>query len=210
MNWTLSDGLSRRSLIVLMLCCLAGGLAPVAQASPNAPPPKTIKLIQNDWASQRVNAIVVGELLKRLGYKVEFVQSKVELQWPALRKGQAHVQVEIWQDSMEAPYLTYLENNFISHSGDHLAVSREEWWYPAHVKELCPELPDWRALKSCSHLFADPLSKGRGVYYNGPWSYDDGALIRGLDLNFEVRQVDDDKALWSLLEKSSGAKDARL
>lgn len=169
-------------------------------------PLTTIKIIQNDWVSQRLNALVTGKLLEKLGYQTEYIQFEVDLQWAALRRGHGHIQVEVWQDSMETPYINYVTKNYISHYGDHQVVSREEWWYPLHVKALCPGLPDWQALKQCAHLFIDEMSNGKGVYINGPWHFDDGALIRGLDLNFEVRQVKDDQALWRILNQSTAKK----
>ena len=53
----------------------------------------------------------------------------------------------------------------------------EEWWYPEYMKEKCPGLPDWEALKKCAEQFSTPETAPKGRYLGGPG--DLGRLRRG-------------------------------
>ncbi|GIS98491.1 MAG: hypothetical protein CM1200mP26_02040 [Acidimicrobiales bacterium] len=44
----------------------------------------------------------------------------------------------------------------------HDAKTREEWWYPSYIEDVCPGLPDWQALNECAEMFATPDSGGKG------------------------------------------------
>ncbi len=131
---------------------------------------------------------------------VKFVELPVDMQWSAMRTGRTHVQIEVWQDSMAQDFGDYLSAGHIASFGEHQVQTREDWWYPEYVETQCPGLPDWRALQHCPQLFADENSNGLGVYYKGPWGFDDAPLIRGLSLPFEIRTVDTGKKLWEKLQ----------
>jgi len=159
---------------------------------------ETINIPLNNWASQRVISKAVGTLLQHQGVDVQYVEIDSDKQWGALSRGQLHFQVEVWEPSMADVFQKYPN---VKDAGTHSATVREEWWYPYWVERLCPELPDWRALKKCAHIFSTDQSE-KGTYFTGPWEYNDPELIRSLGLNFEIQRVQDDKALWELLRAS--------
>lgn len=147
-----------------------------------------IKIITNNWSSQVVLSHVVGELLEKQGYEVEYLNSSIAEQWGALSHGLAHVQIEVWEGTMAIEFDRLVAANRILDLGLHDAKTREEWWYPEYVETQCPGLPDWKALKECAAYFATDDS-GKGMYLSGPWEKPDEARIRALQINFKVKML---------------------
>ena len=64
--------------------------------------------------------------------------------------------MEIWettgQEAMDASLAT---GNTVD-LGETGMEAKEEWWYPAYMKEKCPGLPNWEALKdpACAEAFS--------------------------------------------------------
>ena len=161
-----------------------------------------IRIITNNWTSQIVLSHIAGNLLERQGYQVEYVESSVSDQWGALSHGAAHIQVEVWEGTMSDQFTRLVSDRSITNAGTHTATTREEWWYPSYVEEICPGLPDWQALRACAEFFARPDSQGNGVYYAGPWEKPDEAKVRALNMNFEVRVLRSGDELWIELNKA--------
>ncbi|MBU2713412.1 ABC transporter substrate-binding protein [Zooshikella harenae] len=145
-----------------------------------------VKVILNDWTSQLVQSYIVGKLLSLTGYKVKYIKLPTAAQWYKISRGLVHIQMEVWQGTMEKQYLHLLQHHKIIDAGNHDAKTREDWWYPDYVEALCPGLPDWKALKKCSHVFANSTNSLRGIYLGGPWEKPDAARIRALGLNFDI------------------------
>ncbi|MGI0117937.1 ABC transporter substrate-binding protein [Zooshikella sp. RANM57] len=145
-----------------------------------------VKVILNDWTSQLVQSYITGKLLSQFGYTVKYIKLPTAAQWYKISRGLVHVQMEVWQGTMEKQYLHLLQHNKIIDAGNHEASTREDWWYPDYVEKLCPGLPDWKALKKCSHIFAKSADSLRGIYLGGPWEKPDAARIRALGLNFDI------------------------
>jgi glycine betaine/proline transport system substrate-binding protein len=80
----------------------------------------------------------------------------------------------------------------------------EEWWYPLYMKELCPGLPDWKALKGCSEVFSTAETAPSGRYVGGPvtWGGFDDERVEALGLDFEVVHAGTDAALFAELESA--------
>ena len=137
---------------------------------------------------------------------MKYVQSKTNGQWRKLKYGLAHIQVEVWEGTMADKFEQLLKSKSIVSGGTHNAKTREEWWYPAYVEEVCPGLPDWKALKKCASLFADAQTAPKGKYVGGPWEKPDAARIRALKLGFKVVSVKTGDGLWVELEKAAKVK----
>lgn len=161
-----------------------------------------VAIALNDWASQRVLSRVYGMLLTRMGIAIQYYEVKVEDQWGAFGKGLVDAQVEIWQAGNGRKMAAFVDKGMVVDAGDHIATAREEWWYPQYVKPLCPGLPHWRALHQCAHLFANKQSMGKGMYYTGPWNANEGIRIRALELNFVIKRLENDMALWRVLSRA--------
>jgi len=164
-----------------------------------------IRLVTNDWSSQIVLAHIAGGIFEQLGYQVQYSSSSVDEQWGAMALGLEHVQTEVWEGTMSDMFTRMVDVGRLVDAGSHAAVTREEWWYPDYVEELCPGLPDWKALKSCSALFSEDGSS-TGRYYAGPWEKPEAARIRALGMNFIADTVGGADELWQALESASKTK----
>jgi len=167
---------------------------------------KEIVIPLNNWSSQRVLSKVVGNLIEQLGEKVRYQDISASDQWGALRQGIVHFQIEVWQPSMAEAFNKMLKKRFIIDMGTHDALTREDWWFPSFVKSLCPKLPDWQAMNDCAQLFSDGSTDLRGIYYTGPWDYGDADLIRALNLQFSIKRLANDQALWQKLKTANEMK----
>jgi glycine betaine/proline transport system substrate-binding protein len=165
----------------------------------------SVKIPLLDWSSQRVISRAIGEELTNNGFNVEYLSMSEEVLWGTLARGKAHFQIEIWQASANNEFQDMLNKNRIEDIGLHSAVTIEDWWYPDYVEELCPGLPDWRALNKCAALFSDGDST-KGNYLTGPWPYRDGDLIRSLSLDFKIKRYQDMKQVWQVLEEAKAEK----
>ncbi|MFT5755803.1 MAG: glycine betaine/proline transport system substrate-binding protein [Alteromonadaceae bacterium] len=161
-----------------------------------------IKIILNDWTSQLVLSHITAGIFRDMGYAVVFTQKSTSTQWGSLQRGLDHVQMEVWQGTMEKMYTRMIKRGGIIDAGFHDATTREEWWFPDYVLDVCPGLPDWQALNRCSHLFVTKETSPRGRYLGGPWEKPDGAKIRALELNFKVVIAKNSDALWEELDKA--------
>ena len=160
-----------------------------------------IRIITNNWASQKVISHIVGNIYQQLGFEVSYLELPTEGQWFALKYNKADIQVEVWEGSMADKYYQLKKENSIIDAGSHNAKTREEWWFPSYVKAQCPNLPKWTALNECAALFSDENS-GRGIYYAGPWEKPDRARIRALKLNFKLITLNSSDELWDKLTEA--------
>lgn len=160
---------------------------------------KPFKILTLDWTSQIVLSHIIGKLLEKQGYQVEYLSQDTDSQWFLLSSEYANLQVEVWEGSMVKQFQSLVNRNLILDAGNHDALTREEWWFPAYVKKLCPGLPDWQALNDCAVLFSEDENK-RGIYYTGPWEKPDRARIRALQLNYQVKTLKDSDAIRAKME----------
>jgi len=162
-----------------------------------------INIPLNRWTSQRVLSHVVGNIISDAGIPVTYVNITSDEQWGAMQRGMVHFQVEIWQPSMEKDFTAHVTKGDIVDMGTHEARVTEEWWYPRFVEKYCPELPDWRTLNKCSHLFKGSIETNKGIYYSGPWYYSDATIIRALGLNYTIERKNDAMSLWDELKSAT-------
>jgi glycine betaine/proline transport system substrate-binding protein len=165
-----------------------------------------IKLTLHDWTGQLITTELMGEVLKKAGYNVEYVQADYLAQFAGLETGDLHVAMEMWEttgrDAMDASTATG-KTEVIGPTG---MKAKEEWWYPTYMKEKCPGLPNWEALKeaACAEAFSTAETAPKGRYLGGPvtWGgYDDERVV-ALDLPFEVIHAGTDAALFAELESA--------
>lgn len=194
-------GTWRRALLV------AGGLtlaaaAPAPAAAPESPDP--IKLTLHDWTGQFITTRIMGGVLEAMGYNVEYVQADYLAQFAGLEPGDLHVAMEIWETTGADALAASLKTGKTVDLGETGMLAKEEWWYPAYMKERCPGLPDWQALKACAEQFATPETAPKGRYLGGPvtWGGYDEERVAALDLPFEVVHAGTDAALFAELDSA--------
>lgn len=191
----------RRRLIGGMLLGLACGLCGSAQAAESQDP---IKLTIHDWTGQYVTTHIMGEVLKSMGYNVEYVQADYLAQFSGLESGDLTIAMEIWQTTGKEAMDASLATGKTMDLGETGMEAKEEWWFPAYMKEKCPGLPNWEALKQCGEAFATPETAPKGRYLGGPvtWGGFDEERVEALELPFEVVHAGTDAAMFAELESA--------
>ena len=192
-------------LAALLLFAVATGLSQVARAQ-DCGSDEPIIIPTHNWSSQIVMSHVVGQLFEKIGCNVEYISTDSQAVYESVRIGDATLELEVWEGAFGAAFTAALAKGGIVDVGDHAALTREEWWYPTYVEDLCPGLPDWQALVRCSNKFARADSDGKGVFVDGPvdWAHDHFVpMIDALDLNFVMKNVGSAAALWAELEAAA-------
>ena len=163
-----------------------------------------IKLTIHDWTGQYLTTHLMGEVLIKAGYNIEYVQADYIAQFAGLETGDLHLAMELWEttarDAMDASFKTGKTVNI----GETGMQAIEEWWYPSYMKAKCPGLPDWKALNKCAEVFSIPETAPKGRYLGGPvtWGGYDDERAESLELDFEVVHAGTDAALFAELESA--------
>lgn len=186
-------------LLSLAAAGLMAASAAVAQESSDP-----IKLTLHDWSGQLITTNLMGEVLKQAGYNVEYVQADYIAQFAGLKTGDLHVAMEIWETTGREAMDEAFATGDVVNLGETGLNAIEEWWYPAYMKEQCPGLPNWEALKDCAEVFATPETAPLGRYLGGPvtWGGFDEERVEALGLDFEVIHAGTDAALFAELESA--------
>ena len=180
---------------------LAGALTPQAQAVESSDP---IKLTLHDWTGQFITTKIMGEVLKKAGYNIEYVQADYLAQFAGLKTGDLHVAMEIWETTGRDAMDDATATGKVVNLGETGLQAIEEWWYPSYMKDKCPGLPDWKALAKCSEAFSIPETAPSGRYLGGPvtWGGFDDERVEALGMDFEVVHAGTDAALFAELESA--------
>jgi len=183
---------------------LAGAAMPAAAVESTDP----IKITLHDWTGQLLSAHIMGEVLQKAGYNVEYVQADYLAQFAGLKTGDLDLAMEIWATTGREALEEAVASGGVENLGETGLQAIEEWWYPDYVKEKCPGLPDWKALKDCAEVFATPETAPKGRYLGGPvtWGGFDEERVEALDLPFEVVHAGTDAALFAELESAEQRK----
>ena len=188
----------------VMASAIAAGSSGTALAqAPESSDP--IKIALFDWTSVNINAKILGGILEKLGYTVEYPTgdylSSLTTSLPA---GDLTIGVEYWDttagEAMKASDATGQTEKL----GSLGPKAKEEWWYPIYMKEKCPGLPNWEALKDpkCAEAFSTPDTAPKGRYLGGPvtWEGFDDERVEALALPFVVVHAGTDGAMFAELE----------
>jgi len=173
-----------------------------AQAAVESKDP--IKLTLHDWTGQLITTQIMGEVLKKAGYNISYVQADYIAQFAGLKSGDLHVAMEIWETTGREAMDEATATGKVENLGKTGMLATEEWWYPDYMNELCPGLPDWSALKNCAEQFSTPETAPMGRYLGAPvtWGGFDDERVEALDLPFEVVHAGTDAALFAELESA--------
>src|ERR1700761_1377158 len=91
----------------ILAACLGGGA--VASAADLGAKDDTIKLAMLEWTGQHVSTHIAGQLLEKLGYKVEYVTAGNFPEFSGLADGSISASVEIWLNNVGDIYPKVLE-----------------------------------------------------------------------------------------------------
>ena len=164
--------LAEAAAVAVLAVVLVLPLSAKAAELPESDDP--IRLVLNDWSAQQATTYVAGEILERMGYNVEIVVAGYSAQFEALAMGELHATLEIWQFTGAEQLGRALATGNVDMMGNNGIEAREGVLYPAYVEELCPGLPDWKALQDCAEVFGAPetMPKGRIIDYPADWGND--------------------------------------
>ncbi len=167
-----------------------------------------IRIVTNNWTSQLVLSNVVGQLLEQMGYNVEYKSSDTQLQYTAMPNNDMDFQIEVWEGSQAESFEKAKAQGLLD-LGDHEAITREDWWYPTYVKEVCPGLPDWKALDACADKFATAETQPKGRFVGPPadWGKHYSERIQALNMNFQEVPVGQAATLWAELQAAYDRKE---
>ena len=192
---------------LLMPAALAFGVAlAAAPALAAAESQDPIKITLHDWTGQFITSKIMGEVLKKAGYNVEYVQADYLAQFAGLKTGDLTLAMEIWATTGQEALNEAVASGKVENLGETGMLAKEEWWFPEYMKEKCPGLPDWNALKepACVEAFSTPETAPKGRYLSGPvtWGGFDEERVEALGLDFEVVHAGTDAALFAELESA--------
>ena len=173
-----------RAAVPALSLALFAAIAPAGAATvPESPDPIVIGKL--DWTGQEITAEIAGEILRRMGYKVQFVQTTQVPLFQAVSDGQITAYLENWNQNSKKYYDEFTKDGRIEPLGATGLKGQEGWYYPDYVAEKCPGLPDWRALKKCADIFATPdtAPKGRLLDYPAEWTPDSNAWVKAWSLD---------------------------
>jgi glycine betaine/proline transport system substrate-binding protein len=165
-----------------------------------------IRLTLHDWTGQLITTQIMGEVLKKAGYNIEYVQADYIAQFAGLKTGDLHVAMEMWETTGREAMDEAVGTGQVENLGETGMQAIEEWWYPMYMKDKCPGLPNWEALKDpkCAEAFSTPETAPKGRYLGGPvtWAGFDDERVESLELPFEVVHAGTDAALFAELESA--------
>jgi len=180
--------------------------APAATEAPAAADSSdAIKLPIHNWSSQIAGVYAVGAILEATGNSVEYISADSTLVYTSMCEGDMDLVHEVWEGAFGVAFMEQVDAGCVIDAATHDAKTREEWWYPSYVEDVCPGLPDWEALNGCASMFATPDSGGKGRFLGGPvdWLKGDQERVEGLEMDFIVENAGTAGALWAALEAAS-------
>nr|MBX2823809.1 glycine/betaine ABC transporter substrate-binding protein [Gammaproteobacteria bacterium] len=156
-----------------------------------------IKLAINEWTGQHISTHVAGEILKRMGYNVEYVTAGYYPQMQALEDNTVSATMEIWSSNIGEHYDNALASGNVEEIGDLGLVPAETWFFNNAAKEKCPGLPSYSALNDCAEVFAnaETFPKGRLVDYPADWGTSNVDRIKALGLEYDSAPAGSEGAL---------------
>jgi glycine betaine/proline transport system substrate-binding protein len=172
------------SAAALLLISDAVSLPARAGGVPESTDP--IKLAINEWTGQHITTYIAGDILRRMGYNVEYTTAGYLPQFEAIQDGTVTASLEIWSNNVGESYDKAAATGKVVRLGDLGLEAGEGWYYPKYVEEKCPGLPDWNALTKCAEIFSTPetFPEGRLLDYPLDWGARNVDVIKALKLPF--------------------------
>lgn len=199
--------MSSRKLILRLSACLAASVFVGTQATAFEPESNDpIVFMLGNWTSMNVQAEIAGQILQKLGYTVTYQPMDDSARYPAFEAGDATFAMETWETTQKNAFEASVATGAVLDMGALDAQGKEDWWYPIYMKEICPGLPDWTALKdpACAAAFAAPETAPKGRYLSGPvdWGGFDIERAEALGLPFEVVNAGTDASMFAELQSA--------
>ncbi|MFD2093782.1 ABC transporter substrate-binding protein [Blastococcus deserti] len=157
----------------------------------------TVDIAVNPWVGYEANAAVIAEVAEsELGCTVELKNLKEEVAWQGFATGEVDAIVENWgHEDLKQKYIT--DQQVAVEAGPTGNIGVIGWWVPPWMVEEYPDITDWENLNKYADLFKTSESGGKGQLLDGDPSFvtNDAALVKNLNLNFEVVYAGSEAAL---------------
>src|SRR6516225_4884765 len=118
------------------LAALIGAGLP-ARAAELGAADQPIKLAMLEWTGQHVSTHIAGQLLQRLGYKVEYVTAGNFPEFSGLADGTLSGSVEGWMNNVGDIFPKVLAEKKIGDVGPLKLQTNEGWIYPKYMEQIC-------------------------------------------------------------------------
>ncbi|TPL23481.1 glycine/betaine ABC transporter substrate-binding protein [Mesorhizobium sp. B2-4-9] len=181
-----------------------------AQAAEMGAKDEPIKIVMAEWTGQHVTTRIVGTILQRMGYKIEYVTAGGYPQFTGLADGTLDVTLEIWMNNVGDIYPKVLKEGKIEDIGQLGLETNEGWIYPKYMTDVCPGLPDWTALTKpdCVQALGTPetFPNGRVLDYPADWGSRSAQIIKDNDLPLTTVPGGSEGAMVAELESAIAAK----
>jgi glycine betaine/proline transport system substrate-binding protein len=192
---------------VLAVCL---GAATSASAAELGAKDEAIKLTMLEWTGQHVSTHIAGQLLQKLGYKVEYVTAGNFPEFSGLSDGTLSGSVEVWMNNVGDIFPKVLAEKKIEDVGSLKLETKEGWIYPKYMEQICPGLPDWTALTKpdCVKALATPdtFPNGRLLDYPADWGSRATQIIKDNSLPLTSVPAGSEGALVAELEAANASK----
>ncbi len=174
--------------------------APISSARADVPESTDpIKIVIMGYSGDNIIMYIYGKLIQKLGYNIEFTPADYLGQFAGLETGDLHIGSPGWDTTAKAALKAAFETGKVLNMGDMGIPVQEDWWYPLYVKDVCPGLPDWKALlqPDCAKALSVAETAPKGRFLSGPieWGGHDAERIEALGLPFDVIHAGSDGAL---------------
>ena len=192
--------------------CLAAMLAvsgPAGAADLGAKD-EPIKLAMLEWTGAHVSTHIAGQLLEKLGYKVEYVTAGNFPEFSGLSDGSLSASVEVWLNNVGDIFPKALAEKKIENIGSLKLETKEGWIYPKYMEQVCPGLPDWTALQKpdCLQALSTPETapNGRFLDYPSDWGSRAATIIADNNMQLTAVPSGSEGALVAELASAAAAK----
>ena len=105
---------------------------------------ETIRLTVINSSETDVPTYILGHVLQKAGFEVEFVSADYTAGLTGLQLGDLHTFL-CWDTTWDACQEAVGSGDVINAGSSGIGV-REGWWYPKSLEAMCPGLPDYKAL----------------------------------------------------------------
>lgn len=166
----------------------------------------------NPWVGYEASAHVVGYVASsQLGCDVEYKSVKEEVAWQGMGNDEIDVVIENWgHEDLKAKYVEGTKTAQVAGSTGNIGVIG--WYVPPWLAEQYPDITDWNNLNKHADMFKTSESGGKGQFLAGDPSFvtNDEALVKNLDLNFQVVYAGSEAALIQAFRQAEKNKEPML
>ncbi len=174
----------KHSACIAVLAMTATGFCATAFATDRTDP-IVVPLVSD--TSSDVIAKILGSTLANAGYRVKYVEADYTASFSGIQTGDLHYTI-CWQSTLDL-----CEDSTINGKAENVGStgisSAEGWWYPISLKEQCPGLPDWTALKepACIEALSTAETAPLARFVEGPadWVMPVSEMAAAFDIKVE-------------------------